>query len=274
MRAWRESARYWEKHREIVRLMFAPMTLALAETAGVSTGMNVLDVACGSGEPGLTLAEIVGPTGCVTCTDVVAEMVASTEKESARRNLTNMKFRQSAADSLPFNDGTFDATVCRFGVMFFPDPSAGLREMLRVTKPDGKLALAAWHDSEANPFFHVVTDVLARYVESPPEDPQAPGAFRFAEPGALARIVTQAGAGKVRECVLDFAVTAPITPDQFWTVRSEMSDTVREKMGRIDKAQHLRVKQDVLEAARPFFRGGQMNFPAKAIIVTGVRKAE
>ncbi len=183
MRAWRESAPFWEKHRETVRLMFEPVTRALVEDAHIAAGMRVLDVACGSGEPGLTLAEIVESKGCVTCTDIISEMVASAQQAAARHNLTNIKFRQCAADSLPFPNGSFDATVCRFGVMFFPEPLAGLREMLRVTNQDGRVALAVWHNSESNPFFHVVTEILSRYVESPPDDPQARGRISFRRAG-------------------------------------------------------------------------------------------
>jgi hypothetical protein len=132
------------------------------------------------------------------------------------------------------------------------------------------VAFAIWHNSDSNPFFHVVTDVLSRYVEMPADDPQAPGAFRFAEPGALARILKQAGAINVRERMLDFFVAAPISPDEYWTLRSEMSETIREKLARIDQSQHAQMKQHVIEAARPFFLEDRMKFPARAIIVSGV----
>lgn len=251
--------------------MFAPLTRALLKEARIAEGMNVLDVACGSGEPGLTLADVVGLRGSVTCTDIISEMVASTEQAAARRGLTNMKFRQCAADTLPFGDNIFDATVCRLGVMFFPDPLAGLREMLRVTKVGRRIALAVWQNSELNPFFHIVTDVLSRYVPSAPDDPQAPGAFRFAEPGSLPNILEHAGATDVGERALEFRITARMSPDEFWTVRSEISDTVREKLAKIDKTRHAEVKRDVLEAARAFFTEGEMSLPAKAFLVSGVK---
>lgn len=271
VRAWRQSAPYWEKHRETVRLMFEPITRALIEDADITEATKVLDIACGAGEPALTLAQVVGPMGCVTCTDIVAEMVDAVERQAARLGLTNMKFCQCPAGDLPFDDETFDAAVCRFGAMFFPDPLAGLREMLRVTKPPGRVAFAVWHNSESNPFFSVATDVLSRYIESPPEDPQAPGAFRFAEPGALRQILEEAGATDLRERVLEFYIAAPLSPEEFWTLRSEMSETIREKLARLDKKQRQRVQQEVIEAARPFFAQDQMSFAAKAIIVSGAK---
>jgi ubiquinone/menaquinone biosynthesis C-methylase UbiE len=271
VRAWRESAPYWEKHRETVRLMFEPITRALIEDAGIAEAMKVLDIACGAGEPALTLAQIVGPKGSVICTDLVAEMVAAAEHQAARLGLTNMNFRQCAADALPFDDEKFDAAVCRLGAMFFPDPLAALREMLRVIKPGGKVALAVWHNKKSNPFFSVVTDILSKFVELPPEDPRAPGPFRFAEPGALGQLLKKAGATDVRERVLGFRVAAPISPQEFWTLRSEMSKTVRETLARLDKEQGKRVEEEAIKAARQFFERDHMSFPAKTFIVSGAR---
>ena len=193
LQEWRVTAPFWRKHSATIRTMFAPLTEALIRDAGIGAGQTVLDVAGGAGEPSLTIAERVGPKGAVTCTDAVAEMVAAAESEAQRRGLTNITFRQCVADSLPFDSNSFDAVVSRLGVMFFPDPLAALHEMLRVAKPGGRLALAVWHQNELNPFTHIVTEVMSRYVESPPADPDAPNAFRFAEPGKLASIFELAG---------------------------------------------------------------------------------
>src|SRR5260370_37880054 len=77
LRAWKESAPYWEKHRDTIRTRLAPLTQALIEEAGIIPGQSVLDVAGGPGEPSLTIAEFVGLAGSVMCTDAVAEMGAA-----------------------------------------------------------------------------------------------------------------------------------------------------------------------------------------------------
>ena len=92
LREWRESAEYWERHAQTIRTMFAPVTRALIEEAGIIEGDKVLDVAGGPGEPSLTIAEVVGPVGSVTCTDAVAEMVAAAQSEALRRGLKNISF--------------------------------------------------------------------------------------------------------------------------------------------------------------------------------------
>src|SRR5438477_2077831 len=181
MREWRESASFWEKHAQIIRVMFAPVTRALIEEAGIREGQTVLDVAGGPGEPSLTIAETVGPSGAVMCTDAAAEMVRAAEVEARRRGLMNVEFRQCTADALPFASDSFDAAVCRFGAMFFPDPLVALGEMLRVTRPGGALSFAVWHRSDLNPYSYVITNVISRYVDTAPAPPGAPDAFRFAE---------------------------------------------------------------------------------------------
>jgi ubiquinone/menaquinone biosynthesis C-methylase UbiE len=268
LREWRESAAYWQKHIGTIRTMLSPVTRALIGEAAIVEGQSVLDVAGGSGEPSLTIAEIVGSTGSVTCTDAIAEMVAAAQSEGQRRGLTNVVFRQCAADSLPFESESFDAVVCRLGVMFFPDPLAALREMLRVAKSGRAISLAVWDKSELNPFSYLITNVVARYFDVTPDDPNVPGAFRFAQPGALAQILKEAGANELRERVLKFHIAAPISPEQFWEMRSETSGTLRERLATLTPLQADLLAQEAQEAVREFFPNNQMSIPAQMIIVT------
>lgn len=268
MREWRESAFYWQKHIDTIRVMFAPLSQALIEEANIVEGDSVLDVAGGSGEPSMTVAETVGPTGSVTCTDAVVEMVTAAKGEAQRRGLSNVAFQQCAADSLPFESESFDATLSRLGAMFFPDPLAALREMLRVTKSGRAISLVVWYKSELNPFSYLITNVAARYFDVAPTDPNAPGAFRFAEPGALAEILKEAGATAVKERVLKFHIAAPISVEQFWELRSETSGTLREKLATLSPLQANSLAQEAQEAVREFFPNNQMSIPAQMIIVT------
>lgn len=269
LREWSESAKAWRENSATIAMMFTPLTTALIETAGISAGQSVLDVAGGPGEPSLTIATVVGPTGSVTYTDAVAEMVATAEAEAKRRGLTNISFQQSVAEALPFADNSFDATVSRLGVMLFSDPPAAVREMLRVTKPQGALCFVVWGPTERNPFTSVVTKVMSRYVNAPPEDPDAPGAFRFAESGKLARLLTDAGAKDVQERELNFHMAAPISLEEFWRLRATTSGTLREKLAKLSEDTVNQIGSEVQDAARDFFPNNQMNFPAQMLIISG-----
>ena len=269
LHAWQTSARYWDKYRVLITEMFAPLTSGLVEEAQIGIGQKVLDIGGGSGEPSLKISRLVGPTGSVMYTDPVAGMLESAQAEASRRGLTNIHFRQCPADDLPFTDCTFDVAVGRLSAMFFVDPATAVRDTLRVVLEDGRVAFAVWGPKEANPFFSSITDVIDQFLEVPPQDSDAPDTFRFAVPRKLAGILEQADAKKVIERRLNFQIEAPISFEQFWQLRTEMSETLREKMGRLTPAQLPTVKQAVADAARRYFVSGKMIFPAEVLIVSG-----
>ena len=267
--AWQTSARYWDKYRALIEQMFAPLTSGLVEEARIGIGQEVLDIGGGSGEPSLKISSIVGPTGSVMYTDPVAAMVETAQAEAGSRGLTNIHFKQCSGDDLPFADRTFDVAVGRLSAMFFVDPITAVREALRVIREDGYVSFVVWGPEEVNPFFSTVTDVIDRFVESPRHDPDAPDAFRFAVPGKLAGILENTEAKNVTERQLNFQITAAISFDQFWQLRTEMSETLREKIAGLTPAQIPTIKQAVADAARGYFVSGTMSFPAEAFIVSG-----
>ncbi len=268
LRKWRESAYYWKKHRQTIRSMFAPLTEAMMEISGIAEGRRVLDVGGGTGEPSLAIAAKFDSVH-VVCTDPVGEMVRAAREEAFHRGLSRLQFCCCSGQQLPFHSNTFDAVVSRLSSMFFPDPAAALREILRVVRPGSRITFVVWHHRESNPLFHAVTDVLDRYIESPPEDPDAPGAFRFAPPEKLAALLTATGAVEVQEQLLKFLVEAPLSLDDFWTVRSEMSDTMRDRLALLSAEQQASVAEEVKETVRGYFDSGHMRIPAEAIVVGG-----
>jgi SAM-dependent methyltransferase len=267
--AWKESAPFWAQYAKIIRTMFAPITKALVSDAEITSGQRVLDIAGGSGEPSLSIADLVAPSGSVFYTDAIHEMAMATRRSAFELNLTSLAFTQCVGEQLPFPSRSFDAVVSRLGVMLFNDPAAAIREMLRVAKPNAHVAMAVWCSSRANPFFSVVTDVVSRYVAPTPEDPDAPGAFRFAEQGKLANLVKELGGNDVNEHLLKFSLVAPIDPRQFWELRSQMSETLRTKLGTLSSDSLSQLSKDIEGAAGAYYESGRMTFPAEVWIVSG-----
>jgi ubiquinone/menaquinone biosynthesis C-methylase UbiE len=268
---WSGSAPFWEKHREIIRQMFAPVGQALVEDGEISSGHTVLDIATGPGEPALSLAAVVGPEGKVFGIDPIPEMVSAARRAADHLGFTNTQFDIAFADHLPFPADTFDAVVSRFGVMFFPSPPDAVREILRVLKPGRKLALAAWHFAERNPFHCTLQVVIDRYIDSPPLAPDAPDAFRFASPGKLREVLAEAGAMAPSERLLQFTIQAPISVGDFWAMRCEMSEKLREKLAMLSSEQLTEVKRQSLEAFREYSTERGMSFPAEVLIVSGTK---
>src|SRR5262245_5748347 len=124
---WAESAAFWDKHRESRQAMFGPITEAMCREGGLPESPVVspyvaLDVAAGTGDVSIELAETLGNKATVWCTDMVPEMVKVAERTAAASGLNNVVCRESPAENLPFESAAFDAVLCRFGIMFFRDP--------------------------------------------------------------------------------------------------------------------------------------------------------
>src|SRR5206468_1999026 len=100
-------------------------------------------------------------------------------------------------------------------------------------KPGGKMALAVWNFAEKNPFHHVLSNIVDRYVPASPPAADAPGAFRFAEPGKLTSILAEAGAVAPRERLLQFHIRAKVSKEELWALRTEMSETLRTRLARL-----------------------------------------
>ena len=251
--------------------MFAPVTEALIADAQIASGQTVLDVATGPGEPALSVAKRVGPEGKVHGIDPIPEMVAAARRAASQLNRKNAQFDVAFADQLPFPADTFDAAISRFGVMFFPSPVDGVREILRVLNPGRRLALAVWHFADRNPFHYVLSRVVDRYIESPPLAPDAPDAFRFASPGKLLEIFKQAGVAAPLERLLNFHIEVRVPIEDFFTLRLEMSDKLRGKIAKLSDEQRQKVKREALASLSEFNKPEGFRFPAEVLIVSGTK---
>ena len=271
---WSESAPFWDKHRAARRTMFEPVTAALRKAANVPDSVvegdyHLLDVAAGAGDASLTLAVSLGPRATVWSTDLVPDMVKIAERSAAETGVQNLRCRVSRAEELPFEANTFDAVVCRFGIMFFSDPVKAVREALRVLKPGCSVGYVVWGPRVRNPFHAVVQDVLDQYVPGPAPDPDAPGAYRYAPSGKLAAIVREAGAEAVEEKPFRFNVEAPVSFDQYFELRTEMSDSLRDKLRKMPPEQRAQFKEDVRASSSRYFTASGFSIPAELLIVTG-----
>ena len=142
-----------------VPAVFQQWTTHLAEAAHVQPGQRVLDVACGTGVLARHVATVVGKGGSVAGLDAGRGMLAV-----AKRMAPSVEWQEGAAESLPYDDASFDAVLCQFGLMFFQDRQGALREMARVLKPGGRLAVAVWEsleNSEAYPLEVALLEQLA-----------------------------------------------------------------------------------------------------------------
>jgi SAM-dependent methyltransferase len=135
--------------------LFQEWTDRVADAVQIQVGQSVLDVACGTGVLTRTIAERAGDTGSVIGLDINEGMLAV-----AARKAPQIEWRQGNALSLPFDNDCFDAVVSQFGLMFFEDWQVAIREMARVLKPGGRLAVAVWDSLDNTPGYAAMVDLL------------------------------------------------------------------------------------------------------------------
>jgi len=254
---------------EVIRQLFGPVSEALIQEAEVVPGFSVLDVATGSGEPALRVAEVVGPAVTVAGVDPAVGMIEAARRAAAQRSRRNIRFEVAGAGSLPFPNDSFDAVVCRFGVMFFPSPIDGIREMLlRVLKPGERVGFAVWHYLDSNPFHSSLARIMDRFAPEPPLPSDAPGPFRFALPGKLRDIVAESGASDVAERMFRFSINAPLSGEQFWDLRCAMFEKLKQRLAALPGEVLKELKQQALDAFRIYETATGVSFPGEVLIVS------
>jgi len=266
---WNKFSAGWKKWDDLVLSWIAPVAEALLDSARLTPSSHVLDVASGTGEPGLSAAARV-PRGKVTITDLAEKMLRVAEENALRRGLTNVETRQCDAGALPFGDATFDAVTARFGFMFFPDVLGAARELARVARPGARVTAAVWGAPEKNPWATTIMGTIAKYVELPTPPPGAPGLFRCAAPGYMAGVFREAGLRNVTEREVE-------TPSQFddaeqyFTFMNEIAAPVVAGMALADERTRAKIKEAVFAVVNGKSRAasGKLPIAATAIVITG-----
>lgn len=187
--ASKSPAEIYEQH--MVPAIFSSWVPALTDLLSLQRGQSVLDVACGTGVVTRHVMDQVGPEGHVVGLDMNTNML-----EMARRMAPEIEWHEGNALDLPFSEQEFDAVVCQQGLQFFPDKPQALREMHRVLRPGGHLALAMWCPIETSPGHHALAQGITRHIS---EDVASLmyGAFSSGEAEAIRVLLETAGLREV-----------------------------------------------------------------------------
>ena len=148
--------------RFMVPSLFAPWVTSLVQRANPQPGEHVLDLACGTGIVARNVAPLVGPRGIVIGLDLNPDMI-DMARVAAERDEIAMEWHTGPAEQLPFPDENFDLILCQFGLMFFTDRHAALKEMHRVLRRDGRVVLSVWQGLDRHPFYQTLHDVSLRH---------------------------------------------------------------------------------------------------------------
>lgn len=264
---WDEFSAGWKKWDAEVQGWHAPFGDALIREARLSPGSSVLDVASGTGEPGLTAAALV-PSGSVTLTDLSAAMLRVAAAKAADRGLRNVRTAVGDASALPFRDGIFDAVLCRFGFMFFPDMSAALREMARVAKPGARISAAVWSRGAENPWASLILGTIARHTELPVPPAGAPGLFRCAAQGCMGSMFRDAGLLDVVERKVSTSMVHA-SAEIYWEFMNDIAAPVVLGLSRADREARELIRSDVFQLLARYEYDGAVRLRSTATVVSG-----
>ena len=260
----------WRDWHDVWVAFTGPLTDRLIEAARLAPGLRVLDVGSGSGEPALTIARLVGPTGAVVASDPAPDILATAAEHAAREGLANLTVRVADVAALPFADASFDRVTCRLGVMYFLDPVAGLAEMRRVLTPDGRVGVLVWGDPLHAPYAPAFFGPILSRIELPAPEPGAPHPYRFAPPGTLGQTLEAAGFGEVDERVERVTLRFPGTGAGYLRWFREVAipmDFIWERLGP-DESE--RTVAEIVANLRQFEEGGTLRLDAEVVVASGV----
>jgi SAM-dependent methyltransferase len=188
--SWDSASPGWEAWQAEFESGAALATARLLELAGVRPGQRVLDVATGQGEPALSAARAVGPTGRVVGVDFSPAMLAAARRRAGA--LPNLELLEADMEALPHQAGSFDVVLSRFGLMFAADRAAVLRSLARVLVPGGVLAAAVWSTASSH-LLSLGPAALSERLGMSAPPPGAPGPFSMADPRQCERELGEAG---------------------------------------------------------------------------------
>jgi ubiquinone/menaquinone biosynthesis C-methylase UbiE len=182
-----EIAEHWSRGQARRDEVIRPATEMMLDLANLQSGNRVLDVAAGTGEQTLLAARRVGPTGYVLATDLSPSMLNVAAEAARKVGLTNIETRIMDAENLDVRSESFDAVICRLGLMLFSNPPKALRGIYKALKPGGKVAALVFSTAEKNPFQAIPLGVVRRMGAA------VLPMFTLGEPGVLENAFTEAG---------------------------------------------------------------------------------
>jgi SAM-dependent methyltransferase len=266
---WAGLSAGWEKWDSVIMEQLRPVSAAMIECLGITEDQQHLDIASGTGEPGLSIARRA-PKGHVVLTDLAAEMLDVAARRARAQGITTIETEVCSADDLPFDDATFDSVSVRFGYMFFPDMGAATAEFVRVLKPGGRLSSSVWVKPEENPWTTIAMQSIATEVVVAPPDPDGPNMFRCAAPGCVRALYEEAGLRDVAEWDVGVELVTR-SPAQYWEMISEHVSLAVAALQEVDQAARDRIRERAIAEVGAFDEDGEVRVPGVARCIVGTK---
>jgi ubiquinone/menaquinone biosynthesis C-methylase UbiE len=266
---WNTAAAAWKKWSERLSGSTRTVSERLVELAEVRPGSQVLDIACGYGEPGLLAAERAAPDGKVTGTDIAPEMLAFGRERAAAAGIDNIEFIESAASGLDFSPGSFDAAVSRWGIIFEPEAEAVAARVRSFLRPGAKLAIASWGTPAEVPMLAIAMMTAMQKLGISPPPPGTPGPLSRPTPEAISGLLAAGGFSDIEVEKLDVVMDYE-SAEEYTTFIREIAPPVTALMQPFPSDVQEETWAAITEAARTMANeDGSLRLVNRALVAAG-----
>jgi SAM-dependent methyltransferase len=190
---WNKDGEAWRRWTPTLERWYGVATRQMLDMAGIQPDQRILDIAAGAGEPAVSAAERVGPGGYVLATDISEGIVELALQVAREHGFKQIETRAMDGENLDLPDASFDAVLCRLGLMYMPHPVTALREWRRALRPGGRVAVAVFSTPDRNAWGALPASIIRRRAQLPPPVLGQPGPFSLGAPGVLEDVFRQAG---------------------------------------------------------------------------------
>ena len=265
---WNNAAPGWKQMWTALDHAAQHVSDRLVELARIKPGDRVLDIATGSGEPGLTAARKVGANGLIIATDQSTAMLDLARERVATLGLPNVRFVETDAESLTVNERDFNAAICRWGLMFVPDLDAVSRRIAQLLVAGGIFATSVWGPAEKVPMIAAGDDQVRALANLPAPPPGAPSPLKLADTRPLERALANAGFKDIR--VEPISVRFKFdSPEAFTEQRRAMSTPFRTMLEKQTPELQRKILNALNDAARKYAdASGKVSMDNQAICIS------
>jgi SAM-dependent methyltransferase len=263
---WNRAAAGWGRAADQVRNFGMPVSAWMIEHARLQPGLRVLELAAGPGDTGFLASELIEPGGTLVCSDLSEAMLEIARGRAAAQGIENVEFAQLSLEWIDLPTASVDVILCRWGIMLVPDPETAVREVRRVLRPGGRLAMAVWDEAGRNPWATIPGRALVELGHGEPPDPSAPGMFALAPAERLHELLESVGFEDVE--VDGVGVDRPAADiDAYLAETLNLSSLFSSAFASLDDAQQDSVRDRIAELAEPFAQpDGTLLFPGRSLV--------
>jgi SAM-dependent methyltransferase len=262
---WNKDAAAWRRWNPTLDDWYGEVTRQMLDLARIQPGQRVLDIAAGAGEPAVSAAERVGPGGYVLATDISEGIVELALQVARERGFKQIETRAMDGEKLDLPDASFDAVLCRLGLMYMPHPVTALGEWRRALRARGRVAVVVFSTPDRNGWGAPAISIIRRRAQLPPPVPGQPGPFSLGGPGVLEGAFRQAGFAtpEVRAVRVPLRMT---TTAEYIRFAREAFGAFNAMMAHLSPRERESVWNEVEDSMRSFESPGGFEVPGECLV--------